>query len=157
MVQTSPIRARAVRLSALGTRRARLYVSLMTNKKPERTEAMIDETLVETFPASDAPSWTLGVEDTSAAAEAPKGGTYQRRHAVLALLSDEEVARVSTLESEPGLAEGEEYIDLARPERGALRAQASNAVVMKDVLPRAAVSPETWSKILLAVHRSLVD
>ena len=129
----------------------------MTNKQPDPTEAMIDEALLETFPASDAPSWTLGVEDNSAAAEAPKGGTYQRRHAVLALLSDEEVARVSTWESEPRLADGEEYIDLARPERGALRAQPSSGVVMKDVLPRAAVSPETWSKILIAVHRSLVD
>src|SRR3954469_8341847 len=120
----------------------------MTTKKAEHTEAMIDETLVETFPASDPPSWTLGVENTSAAAEGPKGGTYQRRHAVLALLSDEEVARVATLEAGPQLAQGEEYIDLARPERGALRVQASSAIVMKDVLPRAAVSPETWSKIL---------
>ena len=129
----------------------------MTSKKAEHNEAMIDETLVETFPASDPPSWTLGVEDKSAAVAAPKGGTYRRRSEVLALLSDEEVARVSTLESEPQLAEGEEYIDLARPERGALRARASSAIVMKDVLPRAAVSDETWSKILLAVHRSLAD
>lgn len=133
----------------------RPYVSLMTTKKGEQTEAMIDETLVETFPASDPPSWTLGVEDTSSSADAPKGGTYRRRHAVLALLSDEEVARVSTLESEPQLAPGEEYLDLARPERGALRAQASSAISMKDVLPRSAVSAETWSKILLEAHRAL--
>ena len=124
----------------------------MTTKKAEHTEAMIDEALVETFPASDPPPWTLGVEAASTAGPAPKGGTYQRRHAVLALLSDEEVARVATLEAGPELAQGEEYIDLARPERGALRAQASAAIVMKDVLPRAAVSPETWSKILAAAH-----
>jgi len=129
----------------------------MSTKKAEHAEAMIDETLAETFPASDSPSWTLGVEDTSAAVNAPKGGTYQRRHAVLALLSDEEVARVSTLESETQLSENDEYIDLARPERGALRAQASTTIVMKDVLPRAAVSSETWAKILVEVHRSLID
>jgi len=132
-------------------------VLLMTTKKAEQTEAMIDETLVETFPASDPPAWTLGVEDTSAAVQAPKGGTHQRRHAVLALLSDEEVARVATLEAGPQLAPGEEYLDLARPERGALHAQASNAPAMKDVLPRAAVSPETWSKILAAAHRIQED
>jgi len=124
----------------------------MTTKKAEHTEAMIDEALVETFPASDPPPWTLGVEDTSSADPAPKGGTYQRRHAVLALLSDEEVARVATLEAGPRLGQGEEYLDLARPERGALRVQASAAIVMKDVLPRAAVSPETWLKILAAAH-----
>jgi hypothetical protein len=129
----------------------------MVTKKVENSDALVDEALVETFPASDAPSWTLGVEDHSGAVEPPKGGTYRRRHAVLALLSDDEVARVSTLESELQLAPGEEYIDLARPERGALRVQASGAISMKDVLPRSAVSPETWSKILLAAHRSLVD
>lgn len=132
-------------------------MSLMTTKKVEPDEALVDETLIETFPASDAPSWTLGVEDHSAKVEAPKGGTYHRRHAVLALLSDEEVARVSTLESGPPLALGEEYIDLARPERGALRVQASDAIAMNDVLPRSAVSAETWSKILLAAHSALRD
>ncbi len=126
----------------------------MTNKKSDHTEAMIDETLVESFPASDAPSWTLGVDAESNAAAAPKGSTYQRRHAVLALLSDEEVARVSTLETAPQLADGEEYLDLARPERGALRAQSSTPIVMSNVLPRSAVSDETWAKLLVEVHRS---
>ena len=65
-------------------------------------------------------------------------------------VSDEEVSRVATLEAGAQLAQGEEYIDRARPERGALRAQVPSAIVMKDVLPRAAVSAETWSKTLAA-------
>lgn len=125
----------------------------MSNQKSDHTEAKIDEALVETFPASDAPAWTLGVDAESNAAGPAKGVTYQRRHALLALLSDEEVARVSTLESSGPLAEGEEYLDLARPERGALRAQAASTIVMGNVLPRSAVSAETWAKLLIEAHR----
>lgn len=128
----------------------------MTQKKAEQ-DAMVDETLVETYPASDAPSWTLGRSGVEAATSASKGGTYQRRNAVLQLLSDDEIARVSTAETAVRLVDGDDYIDLARPERGALRASASTLVKMGDVLPRSAVSEQTWAKVLLAVHQGWTD
>jgi hypothetical protein len=121
-------------------------------KKAER-EAMVDETLIQTYPASDSPSWTLGVEDAEAAVAPSKVSTYLRRNAVLQLLSDDEVARVSNAETATQLAEGEDYLDLARPERGALRASSTASVTMAEVLPRSAVSEQTWAKLLLAVHQ----
>lgn len=127
----------------------------MTQKKADQ-EAMVDETLKQTYPASDAPSWTLG-PDTEATSSAAKGSTYQRRNAVLNLLSDEEVARVSNAETAARLVDGEDYIDLARPERGALRASASTSVTMGEVLPRSAVSEQTWAKLLLVVHQGWAE
>ena len=69
------------------------------------------------------------------------------RESVLALLSDDEVAAVSTAETAARLLEGEEYFDLEQLERGVQRATKS-AAAMGRVLPRRAVHKDTWSKIL---------
>jgi hypothetical protein len=64
------------------------------------------------------------------------------RESILKLLSDDEVSKVSTAEAAIHLAEGEEYLDLERLEAGVLTA------TMGSVLPRKAVHPATWTRIL---------
>jgi hypothetical protein len=72
------------------------------------------------------------------------------RDSILKLLSDEENARVSTAEAAPRLTEGAEYLDLEHLDQGVQRAKASTAKArMGHVLPRSAVSEETWGKILV--------
>jgi hypothetical protein len=70
------------------------------------------------------------------------------RERILKLLSNEETARVSNAEGASRLREGTEYLDLEHLEQGVQRAKAATAVTMGHVLPRSAVSAETWSKIL---------
>lgn len=70
---------------------------------------------------------------------------YLTRDSVLKLLSDEEVARVSTSETAARLADGDEYLDLEQLDKGVRRAFGTP---MGHVLPRKAVHQNTWSKIL---------
>src|SRR5690242_18611716 len=63
---------------------------------------------------------------------------YMTRHAVLKLLSDEEVARVSTVEGGIRLSEGDEYLDLEQLGQGVRRADATGTP-MRRVLPRKAL------------------
>jgi hypothetical protein len=72
---------------------------------------------------------------------------YVVRDAILKLLSDDEVARVSTAETAPRLANGDEYLDLEHLDQGVRRA-GGTATPMGPVLPRNAVHPDTWSAIL---------
>lgn len=66
------------------------------------------------------------------------------RDTILKLLTDEENARVSTGEAASRLSAGAEYLDLQHLDQGVQRA----GVTMGHVLPRSAVSDETWNKIL---------
>lgn len=74
------------------------------------------------------------------------------RESILKLLSDEEVARVCTAETQDQLATGEEFIDLKHLERGVRRARPPagvlSSVAMARVLPRSALDEATWAKIL---------
>ena len=75
------------------------------------------------------------------------------RDAILNLLTDEETARVSTAEVATRLTEGAEYLDLEHLDQGVQRAKVATAVKMGHVLPRSAVSAETWRKILAQLAR----
>ena len=76
------------------------------------------------------------------------------REKILMLLSDDEVASVSTAETRTRPLEGEEYLDLEDLEQG-VRSVLGTAPAMNRLLLRRAVHQDTWNKILkeLAVLR----
>ena len=69
------------------------------------------------------------------------------REHILGLLSDLEVAKVSTAEPASKLADGEEFVDLERLSSGVQCAHGAGTP-MGRVLPRKAVHQETWTKIV---------
>jgi hypothetical protein len=73
------------------------------------------------------------------------------RETILALLSDNEVARVSDAEGLKRLIEGDEDIDLKDPAAGVQQVQATPRTAPANTLPRSAVSDATWAKIVQSV------
>jgi hypothetical protein len=73
------------------------------------------------------------------------------REAVLRLLTDAEVEKVSRAAGEPRLIEGDEYVDLGDPDAGVQQVQATPRIAPGHALPRNAVSDATWAKIVRAV------
>jgi hypothetical protein len=78
---------------------------------------------------------------------------YLTRDGILKLLSDEEVASVSTAETAPRLSDGDEYLDLEQLSLGVQRAPRP-ATPMGQVLPRKAVREATWAAILTRLPSS---
>jgi hypothetical protein len=76
---------------------------------------------------------------------------YLTRDSIMRLLSDDEIAAVSTAQTAPHLAEGDEYVDLETLSRGTHGGGGVSAT-MGHVLPRKAVADATWHKILLALE-----
>ena len=74
------------------------------------------------------------------------------RASLMKLLSDDEVARVSTVEASARLLDGDEYVDLEHIERGVQWARGTTTAVDR-ALPRKAVHANTWNKILTQVAR----
>jgi len=74
------------------------------------------------------------------------------REAILALLSDAEVAKVSRAEDAPRLIEGDEYVDLEHLAAG-VRQVHDTSPRAAHALPRSAVSEATWARIVAAVGR----
>lgn len=75
------------------------------------------------------------------------------REAILMLLSDDEIAKVSTAETAAGLIGGSEYLDLAQLDQGVRRASTAAKLPMGQILPRNALRPETWAKVLAQLDR----
>ncbi len=69
------------------------------------------------------------------------------RNAILGLLSNDEIASVSTAETAGRLNAGDEYLDLENLELGVQRARGEVSAAA-NLLPRNAVSDETWQRIL---------
>jgi len=84
-----------------------------------------------------------------------KRGEYELREAILKLLTNEEIAKVSTAETAPVLAEGDEYVDLEKLGEGVSRAD-GDPVPTGRVLPRAAVRPATWSEIMSELAKTVL-
>lgn len=80
---------------------------------------------------------------------------YALRESILKLLTDEEIAKVSTAETAPALTEGAEYLNLEKLGDGVSRAD-GEAIPIGQVLPRAAVGPATWSKILSELAKTVL-
>ena len=76
-----------------------------------------------------------------------KRTAYVTRESVLKLLSNDEVAKVSTAETAARLQNGDEYLDLEHLDEGVQRAGGTDAS-MGRMLPKKSVHADTWSKIL---------
>ena len=77
---------------------------------------------------------------------------FASRASLMKLLSDDEVARVSSIEASARLADGDEYVDLEHVERGVQWARGATTDMARS-LPRKAVNENTWSKIVTQVAR----
>lgn len=75
------------------------------------------------------------------------------RDGILSLLSDAEIAKVSTVESAAALVIGDEYVDLVHLEQGIRRATMS-PINMHNLVARKAVHEDTWGKIVALMKHS---
>jgi hypothetical protein len=75
-------------------------------------------------------------------------GAATEKMAVMNLLSDAEVAKVSSAEGAQQLAEGDHFLDLDHLELGVQRASVMTTGAMSHIIPQSAVSAQTWTKII---------
>jgi hypothetical protein len=75
---------------------------------------------------------------------------YLTRDSILKLLSDDEVAKVTTAETAARLTDGDEFIDLEKFNLGVQQASSHETAQtpMGRVLPKKAVHADTWKKIV---------
>lgn len=78
--------------------------------------------------------------------------TDSMRRAILKLVSDHEIARISAAESRR-FVEGDEYVDLRHPEKGVLKVRSTPPKRSGNLLPRSAVREKTWAAIVAEIAR----
>jgi len=78
---------------------------------------------------------------------------YVTRDTIMKLLSDDEVARVSTAETAAKLADGDEYVDLEELNQGVRKVLGSATAPMGRVVPRKAVQEKTWLQIVAVLGK----
>lgn len=88
-----------------------------------------------------------GCADTAAIVNNEKRSQYFTRASILELLSDNEVARVTSAESPNGLSEGDEYVDLENLDQGVCVARGV-VTPMGNVIARKTLLQNTWANIL---------
>lgn len=72
---------------------------------------------------------------------------YLSRDAILKLLSDDEIARVSAAAGSTALHDGADYLDLEHLDRGVQKASATTKSTMVHIIPKA-VHMNTRAKII---------
>lgn len=81
---------------------------------------------------------------------------YVVRATILGLLSETELARVSSAESGADLADGVEFIDLEHLERGVRHAPRGDTP-LAHVLARTSVGDDTWGRIVQSLRKPADD
>lgn len=71
----------------------------------------------------------------------------RKREAIVNLLGELDVSRVSTAEDASRLPPGEEFVDLDHLDRGIQKVSAGMPASPHTTVPKSAVSPATWKKI----------
>jgi hypothetical protein len=73
------------------------------------------------------------------------------REAILALLDDNEIAKVSRAEGDARWIEGDEYVDLENLAAGVQQEHGTPWATPRGLIPRSSVSQGTWTKIINAL------
>lgn len=78
-----------------------------------------------------------------------KRSEYFTRDGIMALLSDDEIAKVTAAESATSLADGDEYIDLEQLDQG-VRTVVGGAIPLTvgRAIAKKAVQGRTWDKVV---------
>lgn len=73
---------------------------------------------------------------------------------ILMLLTDAEIGKVSMAETKTSLPASEQYIDLDHLDAGIQTSSDKGMSALANIIPRSAVAPKTWDKIVTRLRPS---